>query len=1124
MSQRSVLLPKTIFTAALRISSGAERETFLKEACFDAPELRCSVEQLLAAQETLESNPLDKAVQAFSPKVSLPCTVSFVSPALEFDRGIDISNHPQIGPYKLLELLGEGGMGSVYMAEQQYPLKRKVALKLIRAGMDSSEVISRFEAERQALALMEHPNIAKVLDAGTTSSMRPYFVMELVRGVSITDYCKNHELNIRERLELFITVCRAVQHAHHKGIIHRDLKPSNILVARLDGKPVVKVIDFGVAKALNQELTERTLFTQFAQMIGTPVYMSPEQAEMNLLDVDTRSDIYSLGVLLYELLTGRTPFHRASFSKLGYDGIRKVLREEIPLKPSARVSTLRGNESSTVSEDMKAELRKLRRSLKGELDLIVMTALEKDRELRYKTAIEFAEDVQRYLDGQPIIASPPTLLYRTRKFCTRHWVALTIMMMTSVGLLTGGGIAVSQMLRAISAEKEATQREKQANDLLEASRLHQMLTAFRSKNYSYISSLHLPEIEEAPVADSASSGSLRQLLLNAGSFAPKTQYPHPVAVEDFAISPDGQSVVTACSNGTAYLWDIDSGHLLRTFEPHVEPVDAVAISPDGQVIVTGCRTGQVWAWHREEQQPLKLIGTLSTGIETLQWSPDGETLVAGARYTEFCVWDRKFKEVLRSENDHRHESFLFSEDSKLLYVPTRTSIDVWDVSAAAVIHSIPSQSIRNIRTMCWAGQNGQYIVAADRFSDQMAVLDPVERSEVALLSTNAIYPQHLGIRPDMSRLASVYYDGQCHIYNLNSIRPGVEGRTLQKLLLASFQAHSPNDGRASVVKFRGHDEVLTSGADGKVARWNLTNGNSASVLMPPKALSGLLPSGPDELLYFVGESKQPMRVSTKGRGLTQIDAMPSESISSVGNLSQQGWFPARVGDLVEVRNVHTGQVLGSIKTTFQFRNMMEISKDGTRIAVATADDQIHVWSSSNAWAESELLTKLLIIPTFGLRFADEGKTLIADHDDQFLIEWDLENDVEVKRTKVTPGNDLVVSEDNQHIAIATENGFQIRNRATDEVILSRIATNRVTSLLFCDHDRVLLTGYSDGKIFASHLPTKEELGLLYEPETITGWPVSMQFMPTGDRLLVHFDLLVGGRHTTKILILGPNVH
>ncbi len=365
----------------------------------------------------------------------------------------------RIGPYKLLQQIGEGGMGTVYMAEQVEPVARRVALKIIKAGMDSHQVIVRFEAERQALAMMDHPNIAKVLDAGTTDAGRPYFVMELIKGVPITTYCDEKRLSLNQRLELFKPVCEAVQHAHQKGIIHRDLKPTNVLVAEYDDRPISKVIDFGVAKATARKLTDRTMFTEFGQVIGTVEYMSPEQAKFNQLDVDTRSDIYSLGVLLYELLTGSTPFERQRLCEAAIDEVLRIIREEEPPKPSTRVSA--SNTLPSIAANRHTEPRRLSKDVSGELDWIVMKCLEKDRNRRYETANGLARDIERYLTDEPVQACPPSAAYRFRKFARRNKVALLVASSAfAMLLLLATGLAVSN--RWIAAE-----RNEKANALAE---------------------------------------------------------------------------------------------------------------------------------------------------------------------------------------------------------------------------------------------------------------------------------------------------------------------------------------------------------------------------------------------------------------------------------------------------------------------------------------------------------------------------------------------------------------------------------------------------------------------------------------------------------------------------------
>jgi eukaryotic-like serine/threonine-protein kinase len=392
-------------------------------------------------------------------------------PTVTFDAPSSLGEKlgSMVGPYKLLGVLGEGGFGTVYVAEQETPIRRRVALKIIKAGMDTRQVLARFEAERQALAVMDHPNIAKVFDAGSTPSGRSYFVMELVHGEPITEYCDRHKLTLEERLELFAHVCQAMQHAHQKGIIHRDLKPKNVLVAVMDDQPMPKIIDFGVAKATAQPLTQHTIFTEQGQLIGTPEYMSPEQAEMSNLDIDTRSDIYSLGVLLYELLTGALPFDRHTLRQAGFDEIRRLIREVEPPKPSTKISTL-GEGSQELAASRRTDLPGLQRRLRRELDWIVMKTLEKDRTRRYATAVALAEDVQRYLAHEPVHAGPPGGWYRIRKYARRYRVPLGIAagfvaLLLVITILAIGGYYREARLRADTetarGQAEAARRDAQ---------------------------------------------------------------------------------------------------------------------------------------------------------------------------------------------------------------------------------------------------------------------------------------------------------------------------------------------------------------------------------------------------------------------------------------------------------------------------------------------------------------------------------------------------------------------------------------------------------------------------------------------------------------------------------------
>jgi len=429
------------------------RDAFLETACAGDEKLRGEVESLLASLDNADGF-LDEPTLAAGGLSSR----FFQGDGPQMGRAGE-----RIGRYKLLQLIGEGGFGSVFMAEQQTPVVRKVALKIIKPGMDSASIIARFEAERQALAIMDHPNIARVLDAGTTDAGRPYFVMELVQGIPINQYCDRKRLTPRQRIELFVPVCRAVQHAHQKGIIHRDLKPSNVLVMNCDGQPVPKVIDFGVAKALNQRLTEKTLFTQFGHAVGTPEYMSPEQAEMDVVGADTRSDIYSLGALLYELLTGVTPLDRAKLREAGYAQMLKMIREEEPVKPSTRL-THSGDALAAISTARGTDSRELRRLTAGDLDWIVMKCLEKDRARRFETADGLARDLERYLRDEPVEASPPSRIYRLRKLTSKHRkeaVALIAIVAALVLGVIGTSIGLARARINLAAAKASEQHAQQ---------------------------------------------------------------------------------------------------------------------------------------------------------------------------------------------------------------------------------------------------------------------------------------------------------------------------------------------------------------------------------------------------------------------------------------------------------------------------------------------------------------------------------------------------------------------------------------------------------------------------------------------------------------------------------------
>jgi WD40 repeat protein/serine/threonine protein kinase len=525
------------------------------------------------ADETLR-NRLERLLGAYQRSGSV-----LEAPALNLMLSSDATNPIEevgtvLGPYRLLQQIGEGGMGVVYMADQLHPVSRRVAVKVVKPGMDTKEVVARFEAERQALAMMDHPHIARVFDASQTETGRPYFVMELVKGIPITQFCDEHCLTTRQRLELFIPVCEAVQHAHQKGIIHRDLKPSNVLVALFDGKPVPKVIDFGIAKALNQKLTQHTLFTQFGQLVGTYEYMSPEQAQFNQLDIDTRSDVYSLGVLLYELLTDSPPFSRERLRSAAFDELVRIIREEEPPAPSTRIST--SQVLAEIATKRKTPARVLNQLIQGDLDWITMKALEKDRGRRYKTAASFGDDIRRYLKNEPVEACPPSTWYQLRKFAARrrrHVVAATaVLVVMTLGIIATSVAAYQARLESSRANTLAATEKASRAELQRRLYNLRISAAFQSLDDGDLERVERLLRSCVPPAGATDDRGFEWFLLHDRclSHRPFRTARHPSDISSLSFSPSGNEVVVG----------IRDGGLVRRNVSDWKP-DPVAIASDG---------------------------------------------------------------------------------------------------------------------------------------------------------------------------------------------------------------------------------------------------------------------------------------------------------------------------------------------------------------------------------------------------------------------------------------------------------------------------------------------------------------------------------------------------------------
>ena len=614
----------------------------------------------------------------------------------------------EIGTYKIRELLGEGGMGSVYVAEQDKPVRRKVALKVVKAGMDSRQVLARFDAERQTLALMDHPHIAKVLDAGTSESGRPYFVMELVRGVPITEFCDSRKLTTRQRLELFIKVCQAVQHAHQKGIIHRDIKPSNVLVTLHDDLAVPKVIDFGIAKATSQLPTEHSVYTGFTQMLGTPLYMSPEQAEMNALDIDTRSDVYSLGVLLYELITGTTPFDKETMQKVGFDEMRRMIREVDPPRPSDRVSTLKAEAQSTVSDRRGVDVRTLNRVLRGELDWIAMKAMEKDRTRRYESPNAFAADVLRYLNNETVEACPPSKSYRLRKYTRRNKSVLVTAAVVVMSLLIGTGVSAWQAVEANLQRRVAVEQGLEAQAQREVAILERQNAVEERNSAVQQRKLALSNQYNAEIV----SGQTDWQRGNIGGLHRKLVGHLPVQGEEdrrgwewyylFSLchpeeraifvgsdrlfaswSPDGEYVATA-----GRIWNARSGECVRQYSTSNILRHPVAWSPDGQKFAWGmCDDDNgIYIWDRGSDTVSSLRGHESS-VWCLAWSPDGTQLASGSLDKTVRIWDVAQRSTVRTlPEDYPVTDVDWSPDGDLLAAAvSETGLKIWKPATGELI-------------------------------------------------------------------------------------------------------------------------------------------------------------------------------------------------------------------------------------------------------------------------------------------------------------------------------------------------------------------------------------------------------------------------------------------------------
>jgi WD40 repeat protein/serine/threonine protein kinase len=1075
---------ESIFAQALEIESAAERAAYLDRACGENRQLRAEVEALLRADE--KSGDL----------LDLP-----EKPAATVDEP-PLTEGPgtRIGPYKLLQQIGEGGMGTVFMAEQSQPVQRKVALKLIKAGMDSRQVIARFEAERQALALMDHVNIARVLDAGATEAGRPYFVMELVHGVPITQYCDDSRLTPRERLELFVPVCQAIQHAHQKGIIHRDVKPSNVMITLYDGKPVPKVIDFGVAKATEQKLTERTLFTQYGTMIGTLEYMSPEQAEMSALGVDTRSDIYSLGVLLYELLTGSTPLSHKRVREAAYAEVLRMIKEEEPPRPSTRLSDS-GAALVSISAQRHMEPAKLAQLMRGELDWIVMRALEKDRNRRYETASAFAADVQRYLNDEQVQACPPSARYRLRKFARRNKRALATGALLGVMLLVAvGAVAASALWAAVQAKTRlevevATKKELERN-------LYYMHIALADRERAVNNPGRAEELlDECP----APLRGWEWYYLKRQSYSP------PIALSlkwrfrlgsgsDLAFSPDGRWLATLTEEKEIKVWDAATGQEVAALRGHKRGLLRLAFSPDGRRLASTSEDTKVKVWDTTTWREVLTFAKHTQSVHGVAFSPDSRLLASAGQDDKVYVWDAATGALLHNLPgkfiNTRPVHVAFSPDGRFFASGSvdnsKPCVKVWDVRTGEEVHSLPGHT-EAVYSVAFS-PDGRLLASAG-WDSKVKVWDVTTGREA--FTVQAVFlgsPWRVEFSPD-GRLLALADNGSGGVVKVYDATTGHPAFTLH--------AHS---GRVASITFSPDGRRLASaGFDKTVKLWELATGQEVLTLR-----------GHTDLVSHVLFDPSGRRLASASEdGTVKIwDATPLDENPDPGSrtlrghtgvvygvaFSPNGRFLASgsVDNTVKVWDAQTYQEIHTLRGHKEGVSSVAFSLDG-RLATASADKTVKLWDAATG-QEVRTFTQF----RGGLRrmaLSADGRRLATSDRFQMVQVWDTTTGSQLfpLRGHKGPVWGVTFSPDGKFLATAgVDETVKLWDAATgQEVLTFRGHTSRVHVVAFSPDGRLVASGGADQTVKVWERATgKELLGLPGHTDYIVG----MAFSPDGRRL------------------------
>jgi WD40 repeat protein/serine/threonine protein kinase len=927
---------KEIFFEALEKNTPQERAAFLDGACGKEPVRRARVEALLADHFQPDAFMKEPALEGDRP-------------ALKLDPAPEAATAQMIGRYKLLEKIGEGGFGEVWMAEQREPVKRRVALKIIKLGMDSRQIVARFEAERQALAMMEHANIAKILDADVTDTGRPYFVMELVRGIKITEYCDQNQLPTQERLKLFLLICQAIQHAHQKGIIHRDIKPSNILVTLHDGVPVPKVIDFGIAKATQQELTDKTVFTQFQQFIGTPAYISPEQAEMSGLDIDTRADIYSLGVLLYELLVGQTPFDAKEMMQGGLDALRQIIREKEPVRPSTKLNTLQGDARTTAGKSRQTDVGKLVHQLQGDLDWIVMKCLEKDRTRRYDTANGLAMDIQRHMNSEPILARAPSATYKLRKFVHRNRrpviaasALLFVLCLGLVGTSLGLVWANREAGRARLAEVDATgQRDgavaarERETQLLYTSDMDRAQQAWEANNVGLV--LELLERHRDRKRPGDFEWYYLWRLCRRSQLTPAIKTGSPALA--VALSPDGKTLACGGMDGEVVLINT-STRQMRKLGTRASQVFSVAFSPDGTLLASGSGDRTVRLWDMKTAQQIQQITNYTDWVRSVDFSPDGKLLAVGSLDGQVGLWNVAAREFeWRSEDSRYVYAVAFSPDGTI----------VASANQGFQEPGIPAgMKLRDAVT----GRVLQRTIGADAMDDARVIKFSPDGDSLATGSNDGVvrlFDRELKMLGKLEGHASAV---QSLVYlDSNTLASGSSDNTVRLWDLATHNLRDTLKGHSgavrSVARSRDGKLLVSASMDHTVKLWHLDWQSETSVL--------------------------------KGHE----SAVWSVALSPDGSTVASGSYDSTV----KLWDTATGELKRDLREHSEGVTCIAYSPDGKTVASSGDDRSIILWDTTTGEVQRKLTGHTDTV--WSLAFLDNGLTLASTGEDCTVRLWSL---------------------------------------------------------------------------------------------------------------------------------------